>query len=51
MSSDSAARRPEDEAMATTIAILLFEGAGEMDFAGPWEVLGAAIQASRASAC
>jgi transcriptional regulator GlxA family with amidase domain len=30
--------------MATTIAILLFDGAEEMDFVGPWEVFTAAIE-------
>jgi len=30
--------------MATTIAILLFDGAEEMDFVGPWEVFAAAIE-------
>jgi transcriptional regulator GlxA family with amidase domain len=30
--------------MAITIAILLFDGAEEMDFAGPWEVFTAAIE-------
>jgi transcriptional regulator GlxA family with amidase domain len=30
--------------MANTIGILLFDGAEEMDFAGPWEVLAAAAE-------
>lgn len=30
--------------MANTIGILLFDGAEEMDFAGPWEVLAAAVE-------
>ena len=29
--------------MANTIAILLFDGAEEMDFVGPWEVFTAAV--------
>src|SRR5215471_9993097 len=29
--------------MARTIGILLFDGAEEMDFAGPWEVFTAAV--------
>ena len=29
--------------MAHTIGILLFDGAEEMDFVGPWEVLTAAV--------
>lgn len=32
--------------MARAVAILIFDGAEEMDFVGPWEVLGAAADGS-----